>query len=238
MECFLEAKLQVITCITTLIWHFQKLKNKLLSKEANLNQNLKKEIEKAKREQVTADVIKRAIEKAKGANQENYDSMTLEGFGPANSMFVIECLTDNHNRTQTAVKVALQRCGGKIAGSGSVTHMFKNTAIFSIDFMNEDETLEALLLADCEVEDISSSNGVVTITAPSTEYGKIREVLRDMLPEGKDFLEDTVSWIPLNEVELTTDKEKEQLQRLLDLLEEDDDVQDVYHNVIGLDNEE
>ena len=164
--------------------------------------------------------------------------MTLEGFGPANSMFVIECLTDNHNRTQTAVKVALQRCGGKIAGSGSVTHMFKNTAIFSIDFMNEDETLEALLLADCEVEDISSSNGVVTITAPSTEYGKIREVLRDMLPEGKDFLEDTVSWIPLNEVELTTDKEKEQLQRLLDLLEEDDDVQDVYHNVIGLDNEE
>ena len=206
--------------------------------DPDLNQNLQKEIEKAKREQVTADVIKRAIEKAKGANQENYDSMTLEGFGPANSMFVIECLTDNHNRTQTAVKVALQRCGGKIAGSGSVTHMFKNTAIFSIDFMNEDETLEALLLADCEVEDISSSNGVVTITAPSTEYGKIREVLRDMLPEGKDFLEDTVSWIPLNEVELTTDKEKEQLQRLLDLLEEDDDVQDVYHNVIGLDNEE
>ena len=116
--------------------------------------NLKKEIEKAKREQVTADVIKRAIEKAKGANLESYDSMVLEGFGPGNSMFVIECLTDNHNRTQTSVKVALQKCGGKIAGSGSVTHMFKNTAIFSIDFMNEEETLEALLLADCEVEDI------------------------------------------------------------------------------------
>mgnify|MGYP000834698221 CR=1 FL=1 len=60
---------------------------------------LKKEIEKAKREQVTADVIKRAIEKAKGANLESYDSMVLEGFGPGNSMFVIECLTDNHNRT-------------------------------------------------------------------------------------------------------------------------------------------
>ena len=98
--------------------------------DPDLNQNLKKEIEKAKREQVTADVIKRAIDKAKGANQESYDPMTLEGFGPGNSMFVIECLTDNHNRTQTAVKVALQRCGGKIAGSGNVTHMFKNTAIF------------------------------------------------------------------------------------------------------------
>ena len=206
--------------------------------DPDLNQNLKKEIEKAKREQVTADVIKRAIEKAKGANLESYDSMVLEGFGPGNSMFVIECLTDNHNRTQTSVKVALQKCGGKIAGSGSVTHMFKNTAIFSIDFMNEEETLEALLLADCEVEDISSDDDVVTITAPSTEYGKIRETLKAMLPEGKDFLEDTVSWLPLNSVQLETEKEKEQLQRLLDLLEEDDDVQDVYHNVVNFDLEE
>lgn len=207
--------------------------------DPDLNQNLKKEIEKAKREQVTADVIKRAIDKAKGANQESYDPLTLEGFGPGNSMFIIECLTDNHNRTQTAVKVALQRCGGKIAGSGNVAHMFKNTAIFSIDHMNEEEALESLLMADCDVEDITTSeNGVVTITAPSTEYGKIREALRGTLPEGKDFLEDTVSWLPLNPVELATDKEKEQLQRLLDLLAEDDDVQDVYHNIVGLDIEE
>lgn len=93
---------------------------------------LKERNRKAKREQVTADVIKRAIDKAKGANQESYDPMTLEGFGPGNSMFVIECLTDNHNRTQTAVKVALQRCGGKIAGSGNVTHMFKTLLSFQL----------------------------------------------------------------------------------------------------------
>lgn len=202
--------------------------------DPELNQNLKKEIEKAKREQVTADVIKRAIEKAKGANQENYDPLTLEGFGPGNSMFIIECLTDNHNRTQTAVKVALQKCGGKIAGSGSVAHMFKNVALFSIDFMNEEEALETLLLADCEVEDIESEDGIVTITAPNTEYGKIREALKEVLPEGKEFLEDTVCWLPLNEVELSSDKEFEQMDRLLSLLEEDEDVQDVYHNVTGL----
>lgn len=203
--------------------------------DPDLNQNLKKEIEKAKREQVTADVIKRAIDKAKGANQENYDPLTLEGFGPGNSMFVIECLTDNHNRTQTAVKVALQKCGGKIAGSGSVTYMFKNSALFEIDFLSEEEALETLLMADCEVEDITSEDGVVCITAPNTEYGKIREALKEALPEGKDFLEDTVAWLPQNTVELTSDKEKEQLQRLLDMLAEDDDVQDVYHNVVGLD---
>ena len=202
--------------------------------DPELNQNLKKEIEKAKREQVTADVIKRAIEKAKGANQENYDPLTLEGFGPGNSMFIIECLTDNHNRTQTAVKVALQKCGGKIAGSGSVAHMFKNVALFSIDFMTEEEALETLLLADCEVEDIESEDGIVTITAPNTEYGKIREALKEVLPEGKEFLEDTVCWLPLNEVELNGDKELEQMDRLLSMLEEDEDVQDVYHNVTGL----
>jgi YebC/PmpR family DNA-binding regulatory protein len=202
--------------------------------DPELNQNLKKEIEKAKREQVTADVIKRAIEKAKGANQENYDPLTLEGFGPGNSMFIVECLTDNHNRTQTAVKVALQKCGGKIAGSGSVAHMFKNVALFSIDFMTEEEALETLLLADCEVEDIESEDGIVTITAPNTEYGKIREALKEVLPEGKEFLEDTVCWLPLNEVELASDKELEQMERLLSLLEEDEDVQDVYHNVTGL----
>lgn len=202
--------------------------------DPELNQNLKKEIEKAKREQVTADVIKRAIEKAKGANQENYDPLTLEGFGPGNSMFIVECLTDNHNRTQTAVKVALQKCGGKIAGSGSVAHMFKNVALFSIDFMTEEEALETLLLADCEVEDIESEDGIVTITAPNTEYGKIREALKEVLPEGKEFLEDTVCWLPLNEVELSSDKEVEQMERLLAMLEEDEDVQDVYHNVVGL----
>ena len=116
--------------------------------------------------------------------------------------------------------------------------MFKNTAIFSVDFMSEEEVLETLLMADCDVEDISSEDGVVTVTAPSSEYGKIREALRAVTPEGKDFLEDTVSWVPLNPIELNTEKEKEQLQRLLDLLEEDDDVQDVYHNIVGLEPEE
>ena len=73
-----------------------------------------------------------------------------------------------------------------------------------------------------------------TITAPNTEYGKIREALKEILPEGKEFLEDTVCWLPLNEVELNGDKELEQMERLLALLEEDEDVQDVYHNVTGL----
>ena len=84
--------------------------------ESNLA--LKREIEKAKREQVNADTIKRAIEKAKGGSMESYYPVRYEGFGPNNSLLMIECLTDNENRTMTAVKVALQKTGCKLGVSG------------------------------------------------------------------------------------------------------------------------
>ena len=190
--------------------------------DPDLNQNLKKEIEKAKKEQVTADVIKRAIEKAKGANMESYSELLLEGFGPGNS-----------NRTQTAVKIALQKCGGKIAGSGSVTYMFDHLSIFSIENINDEELLEVLLMADCEVNDIEVDENLVTVFAPNTEYSKIRTAIREAYPD-IDFLEDSIAWVGKTEVELTEEKQIEQFKRLLDMLEEEDDVQEVFHNVVGL----
>ncbi len=201
--------------------------------DPELNQNLKKEIEKAKKEQVTADVIKRAIDKAKGANMESYSELQLEGFGPGSSMVVVECLSDNSNRTQTAVKVALQKCGGKIAGSGSVTYMFDHLAIFSMENVNDEELLEVLLMADCEVNDIEVDENLVTVFAPSTEYSKIRTAIRETYSD-IDFLEDTIAWVGKNQVELTEEKQIEQFRRLLDLLEEDEDVQEVFHNVKGI----
>lgn len=202
--------------------------------DPDLNQNLKKEIEKAKKEQVTADVIKRAIEKAKGANMESYSELQLEGFGPGSSMVVVECLSDNSNRTQTAVKIALQKTGGKIAGSGSVTFMFDHLALFSMAGINDEELLETLLMADCEVNDIEVEEDIVSVSAPNTEYAKIRTAIREAYPD-IDFLEDTIAWVPKNPVKLEEEKQIEQFKRLLDLLEEDDDVQEVFHNVEGLD---
>ncbi len=202
--------------------------------DPDLNQNLKKEIEKAKKEQASADVIKRAIEKAKGANQESYTELVLEGFGPGNSMVVVECLTDNHNRTQTAVKVALMKTGGKIAGSGAVTYMFDHLAVFSYENgQSEEEVLETLLMADCDVQDIENEDGVITIYAPNTEYAKIRDALQEAMPD-IDLTVDTIAWMPKNYVQLESDKEKEQFNRMLEMLEDDDDVQEVYHNVEGL----
>lgn len=201
--------------------------------DPDLNQSLKKEIEKAKKEQVTADVIKRAIEKAKGANMETYSELQLEGFGPGNSMVVVECLSDNTNRTQTAVKIALQRTGGKIASSGNVTYMFDHLALFSMNDVSDEELLENLLMADCEVNDIEVEDGMVTIYAPHTEYGKIRDVIQENYPD-KELSMDTIAWVPKNYIQLDSDKQVEQFKRLLELLDEDDDVQDVYHNIEGL----
>ena len=199
--------------------------------DPDLNQTLKKEIEKAKKEQASADVIKRAIEKAKGANQESYTELVLEGFGPGNSMVVVECLTDNHNRTQTAVKVALMKTGGKIAGSGAVTYMFDHLAVFSYENgQSEEEVLETLLMADCDVQDIENEDGIITIYAPNTEYAKIRDALQEAMPD-IDLTVDTIAWMPKNYVQLESDKEKEQFNRMLEMLEDDDDVQEVYHNV-------
>ena len=202
--------------------------------DPDLNQTLKKEIEKAKKEQASADVIKRAIEKAKGANQESYTELVLEGFGPGNSMVVVECLTDNHNRTQTAVKVALMKTGGKIAGSGAVTYMFDHLAVFSYENgQSEEEVLETLLMADCDVTDIENEDGIITIYAPNTEYAKIRDALQEAMPD-VDLTVDTIAWMPKNYTKLESEKEIEQFNRMLEMLEDDDDVQEVYHNVEGL----
>ena len=201
-----------------------------------MNQTLKRTIEKAKKEQVTADVIKRAIDKAKGADQTSYTELLLEGFGPGQSQLVIEALTDNHNRTQTAVKVALQKCGGKIAMSGSVTYQFQHLAIFSFKGLSEEDAVMALLDADCDPKDTytekdeETGEEVVTIVADFSEYTKVRNALVAAKAD-LDFIVDKVTWETQNMVDFANDKEKEQFERLLGMLEEDEDVQDVYYNV-------
>lgn len=204
--------------------------------DPDLNQALKRTIERARREQVTADVIKRAIDKAKGSDQTSYTELLLEGFGPGQSQIVVECLTDNHNRTQTAVKVALQKCGGKIASSGSVTYQFKHLAVFTFKGLGEEDAVMALLDADCDVQntytevDEETNEELVTVEADYSEYAKIRTALTD-LKEDLEFVVDRISWETENMVDLEAGKETEQFERLLALLEEDDDVQDVFHNV-------
>ena len=205
--------------------------------DPDLNQPLKKEIEKAKKEQVTADVIKRAIEKAKGGSQENYSPIRYEAFGPNNSMFIIDCLTDNVNRTYTAVRTAVQKVGFKLGAPGSVAHMFTNTAIFSFNGLNDEETLDTLIMADCDVTDVELEDGITTVYAPNTEYAKIRQALVDAMPD-VEFLIDKTTLLPESYTTLEDEDDIRHFHRLMELLDDVEDVQDIYHSVEGLSDDE
>ena len=199
--------------------------------DPEMNLALKAAIEKAKKDNVPADNIKRAIEKAKGGSNESYDSVRYEGYGPNNSMFIIECLTDNVNRTYTNVRTIVTKTGCKLSAPGSVTYMFDYLSVFSFVGMTDEEVLEILLMEDCEVTDVVLEDGLVTVTAPSTEYNKVRTALLNANPE-MNFLEDEIKWVPQSYVELTDEKDIEHYERLLAQLEDNDDVQDVYHNMV------
>lgn len=197
----------------------------------DLNQALKREIEKAKKEQVNNDVIQRAIDKAKGGVGEAYVFERYEGFGPGNSMWIVDCLTDNHNRTLTSIRTAFSRVGGNLGTPGSVMHAFQNQAVFSFEGVGEEEVLEELLLKGCEnIDDIQSEEGVVSIFAPYTEYQAIHDALVESYP-ALEFLEDHVTYVPLNYVKLETERDKDKFSRFMAMLDECDDVQNIYHNV-------
>ncbi|MGD9605258.1 MAG: YebC/PmpR family DNA-binding transcriptional regulator [Bacilli bacterium] len=201
--------------------------------DPDVNQALKKEIEKAKKAQIPADLIKRTIEKAKGGPEDAYSEIRYEGFGPGNSQIIVECLTDNVNRTYTAIRTILSRTGCKMGVPGSVTHMFNNQAILSFEGLTDEETLDILVGSDCDVSDIQIDEGLVTVIAPSTEYSKIKAAINDAKPE-LEFLEDKLAWVPLSYVSLTEEEDVRHMQKVLALLDEQDDVQEVFHNVEGL----
>lgn len=195
--------------------------------DPEMNPTLKRKIERAKKEQVPADVIKRAIDKAKGGNGESYIATQYEGMSKGNSMIIVDCLTDNVNRTFTEVRTAFNKTGSTIGSS--VMFMFKHQAVFAFNGLSEDDVLEALLEADCEVEDVVTEDDEVVVYAPYTEYNKIRTALTNVKSD-IDFSEDEVTYIPTSTVELDGE-DLAKFQRLLDALEENEDVQNVYHNV-------
>lgn len=204
--------------------------------DPELNQPLKKEIEKAKKADVPADVIKRSIDKAKGGSTENYTFARYEGFGPNNSMYIVECLTDNNNRTFSEVRTIFNKSGFKLGVDGSVSHMFSNQSVFSFEGLNDEETLETLIMAECEVDDIAFEEGLTTVYGPSTEYAKIKDALEEAMPEVK-FLEDGIAWTPQVTTELTSDEDLANFEKFNSMMDELDDVQDVFHNVITASDE-
>ncbi len=200
------------------------------SPDPNSNLTLKKIIEKAKAAQVPADVIKRNIEKAKGAGGENYAPVRYEGFGPGNSTIIVECMTDNVNRTFGEVRACFTKTGGKMGIAGSVIHQYRYVSLVSFEGMTEDEALEALLNANVDMSEMNTDeDGVVTIIGTASDLDSIKEALVAAKAD-LTFFEEKVTYLPNEYIELD-EEELRKYNRFISLTDELDDIQDVFSNV-------
>lgn len=192
------------------------------------NLSLRRTIEKAKKDQVPSHVIEKAIEKAKGTGGEDYVAARYEGFGPGNCMVIIDCLTDNGNRTIKDVRQCFTKTHSKIGSSGTVSHMFDHQAVFAFKGDDDEAVLENLMMADIDVTDVELEDGIITVYAPHTEFFKIKTAFTNDMPEFELDVEE-ITFVPQTYTEITGD-DVEMFEKFMNMLEDCEDVQEVYHN--------
>lgn len=192
------------------------------------NLSLRSLIDRAKKDQVPTHVIDKALDKAKGGGGEDYSPARYEGFGPGNCMVIVDCLTDNPNRTFGDVRQCFTKTKSKIGAQGSVSHMFDHSAIFVFKHDDEEAVLEALMMADVDVSDIENEDGMITVFAPHDQYFKSKQALAEQFGE-IDFEVEEIQFVPQTSTPVAGD-DVEQFEKLLDMLNDCDDVQNVYHN--------
>ncbi len=198
--------------------------------DPDANPALKNLIDRAKRDQVPSHVIEKAIELAKGSGGEDYASSRYEGFGPSGCSVIVDCLTDNANRTITDVRNCFTKTGSKLGPTGSVVHLFDHMAVLSFKGDNEDQVLEAMLDADVDVDDIENKNGQLTLFAPAGEFYKASQALQDAFPEIELEVQE-ITFVGQTDVEIS-EEDLPRFEKFLSMLNDCDDVQDVYHNAI------
>ena len=194
------------------------------------NLTLRSILERAKRDQVPAHVIDKAIEKAKGSGGEDYSVARYEGFGPGGCSVIVECLTDNPNRTFGDVRQCFHKTSSKLGTPGTVSHGFDHSIILSFAG-DEEAVMEALLNADVDVADIEDEDGKVTVFAPTVEYAKAKTALSDAFGD-IEYDVDEIQFIPHAYTSLQGE-DVAMFEKFLELLNDLDDVQNIYHNVEG-----
>ena len=185
-------------------------------------------IDRAKKNQVPTHVIDKAIDKAKGGGGEEFTPARYEGYGPGGCIVIIDCLTDNPNRTFGDVRLCFTKTKCKIGTQGTVSHMFDHAAIFAFKHGDEDTVLEALLTADVDVTDIESDDGKITVFTPPADYFKAKQALADSFGV-IDFDVDEIEFLPKSTTVISGD-DLVLFEKFLDMLDDLDDVQNVYHD--------
>ena len=194
------------------------------------NFKLAQVIAKAKANNMPNDTIERGIKKAAGAgNNVNYETATYEGYGPSGTAIIVKCLTDNKNRTAANVRNAFSKGQGSIGTQGCVSYMFDEKGQIIIDKEECDMDADDLMMMalDAGAEDFSEEEDSFEITTSPEDFETVRKTLED---GGVVMVSAEVSMIPQTYVTLTEEADITNIGRILDFLDEDDDVQEVYHN--------
>jgi YebC/PmpR family DNA-binding regulatory protein len=194
--------------------------------DPNFNPRLRAAIIAARAENMPKDNIERAIKKSQGGDSENYDEVRYEGYGPGGVAIIVEALTDNRNRTAGEVRATFTKSGGNLAETGAVSFMFDHVGVveFDGDKASADAVLEAAIDAGAD-DVISDENGHVIYTAPDS-LGEVSKALEGKFGEPRKA---ALSWKPQNTLSVD-DEQGEKLLKLIETLEENDDVQNVYAN--------
>ncbi|MEI3356692.1 MAG: YebC/PmpR family DNA-binding transcriptional regulator [Clostridia bacterium] len=191
------------------------------------NSKLKNVIAKCKAANMPNDTINNAIKKASSSN-ENYEEITYEGYGPNGVAVIVEASTDNKNRTAADVRHVFDKAGGNLGTTGCVSYMFNKKGVIVIEKetanMNEEELM--MLALESGAEDFESSEEVYEITTDPADFSTVSEKLEEA---GLSFLEAEVQMVPTTTVKLD-EKGVEKMERLIERLEELDDVANIYHN--------
>ena len=195
--------------------------------DPNMNLALRSAIEKWRGQNVTKDVIDRAIQKAKGGSQEAYTAGRYEAFGPGRSLLIIDTLTDNSNRAFIEVRTVIQKKGGHL---GAVAFNFTETGIFVFKGNNRDEVEENLILGDVDVREVvQNDDGTVEVLVEPHAFGEARDALNGMGVSEFEMAE--ITFLPNEPITLDDPEDKRKFTELCDMLDELQDVQNVYTNV-------
>lgn len=196
--------------------------------DPNSNAKLRDVVAKAKAANMPNDNITRSIKKASGElGSINYESITYEGYGPGGVAVIVECLTDNKNRTAADVRHIFDKSGGSMGTNGCVSYLFDTKGVLIIEKkagMDDDEMMMTAI--DCGADDFNVGDGVYEILTEASAFSAVREALEK---QGYAFLSSEVDRIPQNTVAVD-DATLPKLERMLDGFDENDDVQNVYHN--------
>ena len=197
--------------------------------DVNNNSKLRQVVVKAKASNMPNDTIDRAIKKAASSDMTDYESVTYEGYGPNGTAIIVEALTDNRNRAASNIRNAFTKGGGNVGTPGCVSFMFdkKGQMIVAKEECDKDADELMMMALDAGAEDFNEEDDCYEITTAPDDFDSVNEALTN---DGITFASAEVTMIPQTYVELTSEDDLKKMRRILALLDEEDDVQNVYHN--------